>query len=48
MVSVFTRPTCDVDANEDVSACEEQEKSYPVRHGDPAKEGDPKHAAPGL
>lgn len=27
MVSVFTQPMCDIDTNEDVRTCEEQEKS---------------------
>lgn len=42
MVSVFTRPMCDIDTNEDARTYEGQGKrKYPVRDGDPAKEGTP-------
>ena len=41
MASVFARPTCDINTNEDVRMCEEREKQYPVRDGDPAIEESP-------
>lgn len=44
MVSVFTRPMCDIDTNEDVHTCEEQGKrTRSETETQPKKE--PKHTA---